>query len=677
YVRVQLGNRNALHLAEVQVFGLAGSGNTVDEMDSLSLAQRDDNTWRRVRFGDEFLTTPIVVAGPASNNDMDPISLRIRETASYGFDIKIDEWDHQDGSHSEESTAFMALRAGNHNLGGVTAQASQELVDHNWKRVNFNQSFSSAPVLLTQVASEVASASVVAQVRNISTTGFDVRLRESAADDGVHSKEAVNFIALSTGTGSYQGKTFRVGKTSVGAAWTAVDLGHSFNLPAVLASLQSTTDQRAAAVRYRNLNGNSVEYMVQNETSNGGTQNHATESVGWLAFEQDDSFIASVNPSAPSASGQSVGFSATPSPSAGVTYTWNYGDGSSPVTSSSPNTSHTYAAPGRYVVTLTLTSANGATTSTSFTQSIHAPLVSGEAKASSTIIAFNGNAWNVNPDNDSVSVSTMMGLEDEISVGASPWSLTVRGDKQRVWVSNKDEASVSVINTTTRSVIATYALPTASQPHGILFARDNNSVWIALEATGQVVQLNANSGQLLKTIDVGPRPRHLSLDASGNTLLVSRYITPALPGEDSANPVLSQGGNFNGGEVVALNTSTGAIRRTYVLRHSNRGASESTGPGLPNYLGAAVFAPDGDSAWVPSKQDNITAGTLRGNGVLTFDQTVRAISSRIDLNTHSEDFQSRVDHDNASVASHAIFDATGMHLFTALEGNRQIAVSDP
>ena len=676
YIRVQLNNTNFLQLAEVQVFGLPGSGSTLEAMDTLSVAQRDGTSWRSIRFQDEFLNTPVVIAGPAADNDLDPVSVRLRNSASYGFEIKVDEWDHQDGSHSEENLSFMALSTGRHSLGGVTAEAGHGLVDNNWKRIDFAQPFGSVPVVLSQVASEVASASVVARVRNISTTGFDVRLQESAASDGIHSRETVNYIALSQGAGLYDGKAFNVGTAQAGASWSSVNLGQAYYQPGFLASMQSTLDATPAAVRYRSLSGNSVQLMVQNETSQGATQNHGSENIGWLVFETDTTFVASVATSAPAPSGQSVAFSATPSTAAGVTYSWNFGDGSSTVTSTSPTANHNYNAPGRYVVTMTLKDANGDTNSTSFTQAIHAPLQAGSAKSSSTIIAFNARAWNVNPDNDSVSISTLMGLEDEIAVGKAPWSLAARSDNQQVWVTNKDDASISVINAANQNVVAVYPLPVGSQPHGIVFAKDNNSVWVALEALGQVLQINS-SGQTMKTVDVGSRPRHLSLDAAGTTLLVSRYITPALPGENTANPVLSQGNTFNGGEVVALNTANGAIRRTYVLRHSNRNASESTGPGLPNYLGAAVFSPDGESAWVPSKQDNIMAGTLRGNGVLTFDQSVRAISSRIDLGANTEDFESRIDHDNASLASHAVFDATGMHLFTALEGNRQIAISDP
>jgi cytochrome c peroxidase len=80
---------------------------------------------------------------------------------------------------------------------------------------------------------------------------------------------------------------------------------------------------------------------------------------------------------------------------------------------------------------------------------------------------------------------------------------------------------------------------------------------------------------------------------------------------------------------------------------------------------------------VPSKQDNIKRGPLRDGLPLDFQNTVRAISSRINLVTLAEDHAARVDHDNSSVASAAAFHPSGAYLFVALETSRHVAVLDP
>ena len=55
---------------------------------------------------------------------------------------------------------------------------------------------------------------------------------------------------------------------------------------------------------------------------------------------------------------------------------------------------------------------------------------------------------------------------------------------------------------------------------------------------------------------------------------------------------------------------------------------------------------------------------------------MRAISSRIDLATNTEDLASRIDHDNASVATAAVYEPHGVYLFVALETSREVAVLD-
>src|SRR6185369_1024577 len=91
--------------------------------------------------------------------------------------------------------------------------------------------------------------------------------------------------------------------------------------------------------------------------------------------------------------------------------------------------------------------------------------------------------------------------------------------------------------------------------------------------------------------------------------------------------------------------------RTVQLQHSNKPDTETSARGVPNYLGAPAISPDGKSAWIPSKQDNIQRGRLRDQHDLDFQTTVRAIASRVDLTNKAEDYAARVDLDNSSVAS--------------------------
>jgi YVTN family beta-propeller protein len=364
---------------------------------------------------------------------------------------------------------------------------------------------------------------------------------------------------------------------------------------------------------------------------------------------------------------------------AGLTFSWDYGDGSSSGFGASSATTHAYAAAGLYTVTLTVRAADGSTATKSFVQAIYAAATANAPRASSPLLleprsGAAARLWVVNADNDTVSVfdtGTSTKLK-EIAVGAAPRSIARAADGS-LWVTNRDGASISVISAGTLAVTRTTTLPRASQPHGLVIAADGNA-YVALEALGQVLKLNGSTGATLATLAVGPNPRHLAVSGDSARLLVSRFITPPLAGESTATVDTTSGG----GELLVINTTNLSLAGTVRLAHGNRADSETQGRGIPNYLGAAAIAPDGSFAWLPSKQDNIARGTRRDGLALNFQNTVRAISSRIELGaTPTETLALRVDHDNASLASAAAFDATGSYLFVALETSRQVAVIDP
>ncbi len=377
-----------------------------------------------------------------------------------------------------------------------------------------------------------------------------------------------------------------------------------------------------------------------------------------------------------------VVFSATAAPN--LQYRWSFGDGT-PETEldTQPSISHRFEAPGRYNVVATIRDAVS-----SEQKSIAAIQIVYDARVdpgsdvlrrlSSSSVVFhptNDEVWNVNPDNDSATVidaSEPVKIA-EIAVGNDPRALAIAPDG-RVWVANKGSSTISVVDPTTRAVVRTTVVGGGRNvaPHGIVFDPAGTAAFVALENVGEVKKLGASTLAELGTASVGARPRHLAIAVDGSKLYVSRFITPKVPGEDGASPDVTEAG----GEVVVLSADDLSVVNTIIVRHSDDLATENTGPGLPNYLGPLALSPAGDVAYLPSKQDNVLSGARRSGANLTFDQTVRAISSKIDLVSERERTDERIDHDNASVASHAVFDPYGIHLFTALEGNRQIAVSD-
>lgn len=281
--------------------------------------------------------------------------------------------------------------------------------------------------------------------------------------------------------------------------------------------------------------------------------------------------------------------------------------------------------------------------------------------------------WSVNPDGDTVAALDAGDgrVIAEVQVGRAPRAVAVATDG-RIWVAVQGEPALVGVDPATLRVAARVPLPAGSQPFGLV-GGDRGALWVALQGTGEVLRVDAD-GRIGARVDVGPDPRHLSLTPDGARLLVSRFITRPLPGEASASPGAT---DADGGELVVVDTAAARVERTVVLRLSDRIDTSESGRGVPNYLGAAAVSPDGRMAWVPSKQDNVLRGRLRDGLDLDFQSTVRAVSSRVDLPSLTEDTGRRIDHDNAGLASAAAWHPSGRWLFVALETSRQVAIVDP
>ena len=363
-------------------------------------------------------------------------------------------------------------------------------------------------------------------------------------------------------------------------------------------------------------------------------------------------------------------------------FKWFWGDGSAETSySSSPNASHSYAAPGLYTLKLTATDDAGLEKTQTVVQAVHLPSTANRPTGSMNILyearaTGNHRVWVVNQDNDSVSVfdAVTNAKLAEINVGSMPRNIAL-APNGNIWVTNKGVASISIISPSSLAVAQTVSLPNASQPFGVVFAPTGGSAFVALEASGTLLKLDASNGSQTGNLAVGPNVRGLAVTADGASVLVSRFVTPKLPGEETANV---QPSATAGGEVVVVNAGAMSIARTVVLQHSDKADAEAQGSGIPNYVGAVAISPDGLSAWVPSKQDNIKRGTLRNGNGLNFQNSVRAILSRIDLSAgnSTDDLAGRVDHDNSSVGSAAVFDRYGSYIFTALETSREVGVVD-
>ncbi len=341
-------------------------------------------------------------------------------------------------------------------------------------------------------------------------------------------------------------------------------------------------------------------------------------------------------------------------------FSWDFGDNSAPVIATSPGrVSHAYVQPGHYSVVVKIDSAHGST-SRVIEHTVYPPRTD-RAPAHSTPIVYDeaqDRVFSVNPDNDSIAVidAASNSLLQELPVPRGPRTLAL-GPDNSLWVTSLDAAAVSVFDATTLALRATIALPRASQPFGIALSPDGRWAYVSLQATGELVRLDARTARVESRIAIGPTPRAIAVSADNRTLYVTRFLSP----QDHA-------------EVMEISAEPFALRRTLTLAPDDTPDSDRSSRGVPNYLMAIALTPDGTQVWITSKKDNIFRGLAHDGQIPTFETTVRSLVLRLDLATGRE--LPKLDVNDLDLPAALAFSPNGDLAFVATHGTRSVQIID-
>jgi DNA-binding beta-propeller fold protein YncE len=96
-----------------------------------------------------------------------------------------------------------------------------------------------------------------------------------------------------------------------------------------------------------------------------------------------------------------------------------------------------------------------------------------------------------------------------VRTGAGAHGLYASRDSTRLYVSNRDEGSVSLISLATRKVVATWRLPGGGSPDMGGLSADGEVLWLAGRYHAKVYAIDTRSGRLLARIPVGQGPHGL------------------------------------------------------------------------------------------------------------------------------------------------------------------------
>ena len=179
-----------------------------------------DSNWKRVELHKTF-TDPVVIVGPPSQFGPDPAVVRLRNITADSFEIRIQEWNYLNGTHTFETVPYMVVDVGSYRLpdGSLWEAGTYEINGTlNWKDIQLNTPFENSPLIFQAVQTYNGSDTVVTRLRNISADGFQSALQEEEALNDGHSTERVGYLAISKESQAVFTKRFLLGHE-----WSPVD----------------------------------------------------------------------------------------------------------------------------------------------------------------------------------------------------------------------------------------------------------------------------------------------------------------------------------------------------------------------------------------------------------------------------------------------------------------------
>ena len=297
---------------------------------------------------------------------------------------------------------------------------------------------------------------------------------------------------------------------------------------------------------------------------------------------------------------------------------------------------------------------------------VHHPLTASQPTRDSSIILAENQVWVVNPDSDTVTTLNVnnSAVNFEVPVGSEPKSIAEAPDGN-LWVVCRKSWNIHVLDSS-GSDVDVIELPYASRPIGLAFAADGSAAFVTLQATGTLLKLNPANGAIVDSLELGE-------DANG----IMRNIRGVAVSGDSSKVYVTRFISPDGqAEVYEIDSDSMLLSQTIELQKDIGIDSPSFSRGIPNYLASLTISPDGLSAWVPSKKDNIDRGGFLDGLGFGHDTTVRSITSVVDLVAGTESYDLRIDHDNADRCHSCTFNTFGDLAFLTFPGNNLVKVID-
>ena len=192
-----------------------------------------------------------------------------------------------------------------------------------------------------------------------------------------------------------------------------------------------------------------------------------------------------------------------------------------------------------------------------------APLQASDLNRSPVDLAMTKNGrWLITANQTSNSVTLIDRLTrkvvHELSIGQFPVATIAGGGESEVWVSCRDSGDLHLVGVQSERLVTLRRIFVGYHPAGMAYSKVTDSLWVAKRAAGTIVEIGAQTGELLREVTVGNWPERLLLDAPNDRLIVtvpgrkglafvntkdSKVVHRSFRALNIAQPVMAPGGD--------------------------------------------------------------------------------------------------------------------------------------
>eukprot|EP00957_Ditylum_brightwellii_P212358 15367199-Ditylum_brightwellii.AAC.1 len=253
---------------------------------------------------------PVVVAFINTRWGDESVSARIRAVSSSGCQLFMQEPDR--GSHAAEWVSYIVVESGRNTLeGGIVVEAgiTHSTIIHRGGQpfdghsVQFDESFSSTPVILHSLMTHNNNDFMASLVTNVQTNSFKVAM-EAAETSKNSAGEGVGWVAFSSKTGSTGDFSFVIGTGNDGNS-DGVDnspfvinlpLGYFSDSPDIVVSLYGTRGKDGSWARGAGewINTKQTVYAEEDQILQ-PERGHIWEPFAWAAFTANTDLVAAAS----------------------------------------------------------------------------------------------------------------------------------------------------------------------------------------------------------------------------------------------------------------------------------------------------------------------------------------------------------------------------------------------